>query len=551
MRILTMTQGSPEWLAIRADHFTASEAPAMMGKSKYQTRDELLNVKATGESKPVDEYTQKLFDNGHKTEEMARPLVESMIGEELFPATVVAEDGSDLLASLDGMTICDDVLFEHKMWNAKLAEQVQVGDLDPHYYWQLEQQLLVTGAEKVIFVVSDGTLDNFESMEYYPVEGRAAELIKGWEQFKIDLANYTPQVTAEKPEPAPVKSLPAISFKFNGMSLSSNIDIYRESAEQLVEDSKLPLETDQDFADRESLIKEFKDAEAKIKLVQGQVLAEVVDVDTFTKELGHIGELIRQARLNGEKQVKQRKDEIKQEVMQSAKQQLADHCAAINERIAPVSLSLSSASFAGAIKGKRALDSIQSAVNDELARAKIEANSEGETIHKNLATLNEMAADYKMLFADIQQIITKDHGDLVNLISMRISQHKEEVAREAEKIAEANRLKEIAEQSKADAEAEYAANIERMQVELDNEKERMAMHHQEEKHDLCTGSEFPSGEPLEELPRSTVSRSPVTEESRLQSIEQQVEAWADRNGVSGQALSELMKIISQPRVIAA
>mgnify|MGYP006185947583 CR=1 FL=1 len=37
---------------------------------------------------------------------------------------------------------------------ADFAADVRAGDLDAHYYWQLEQQLLVSGAEKVIFVCS-------------------------------------------------------------------------------------------------------------------------------------------------------------------------------------------------------------------------------------------------------------------------------------------------------------------------------------------------------------------------------------------------------------
>ena len=41
-------QGSAEWHALRARHFTASEASAMLGVSKYQTRDELLHQKHTG-----------------------------------------------------------------------------------------------------------------------------------------------------------------------------------------------------------------------------------------------------------------------------------------------------------------------------------------------------------------------------------------------------------------------------------------------------------------------------------------------------------------------
>ena len=48
MKILDLIQGSPEWLAHRATHFNASDAPAMMGCSPYKTRAQLLREMHTG-----------------------------------------------------------------------------------------------------------------------------------------------------------------------------------------------------------------------------------------------------------------------------------------------------------------------------------------------------------------------------------------------------------------------------------------------------------------------------------------------------------------------
>lgn len=187
MKVHNVQQGTPEWLALRASHFTASEAPAMMGASRFQTRNDLLAMKKTGIVPDVTPQQQAAFDRGHATEELARPLVEEDLGEELYP--VVGTSGN-LLASMDGATMLGDVLFEHKLWNEKVVTQIRAGALDPHYYWQLEQQLLVSGAEKVIFVCSDGTRGKFVSMEYTPVPGRREELIAGWAQFEQDLGEF-------------------------------------------------------------------------------------------------------------------------------------------------------------------------------------------------------------------------------------------------------------------------------------------------------------------------------------------------------------------------
>lgn len=109
MQIITCLQGSPEWLEVRANYLTASEAPAMLGLSKFKRRDQLLREKATGITEYVDAAKQRLFDAGHAAEDAARPIVEKMIGEDLFPATGTREvEGLPMLASFDGINIGRD-----------------------------------------------------------------------------------------------------------------------------------------------------------------------------------------------------------------------------------------------------------------------------------------------------------------------------------------------------------------------------------------------------------------------------------------------------------
>jgi predicted phage-related endonuclease len=71
-------QGSDAWHALRAKHYTASEASAMLGASKYQTRADLMKRKATGLAEEIDAATQRRFDAGHAAEAAARPIVESI-----------------------------------------------------------------------------------------------------------------------------------------------------------------------------------------------------------------------------------------------------------------------------------------------------------------------------------------------------------------------------------------------------------------------------------------------------------------------------------------
>ena len=449
MKIHNVAQGSAEWHALRAKHFTASEAPAMKGASKYQTRTELLTMKKTGIVADVTPSQQYIFDKGHATEASARPLVEALIGEELYP--VVGTLGN-LLASMDGATMLGETLFEHKLWNESLVAQVKAGDLAPHYYWQLEQQLLVSGAERVIFVCSDGTDENFVSMEYRPVAGRAEQLVEGWKQFEADLANFemadAPSIVVGK---AP-DELPALRIELTGMVTASNLKVFEQSALAVIDSVKTTLQTDQDFADAKKAVKWCGDVEEAVAAAKKQALSQTQTIDELFSSLDRVSAHARETRLKVDKLVKAQELLVKTNIKQKAEQALTDHVAAINKTLGKVVLPAVAADFVGAMKNKRTIASLQDAVDTELARAKIDASQAADSIRLNLTSLAELATDHAFLFSDIQQLVIKANDDLVTLIKFRISEHKkaeEEKAEATRKRIREEELQRIADEDKA------------------------------------------------------------------------------------------------------
>ncbi|CAN2983248.1 Heme peroxidase [Pseudomonas sp. PM2] len=443
MKIHNVAQGSAEWHALRAQRFTASEAPAMMGASKYQTRTELLTLKKTGIAPDVTPSQQFIFDKGHATEALARPLVEVMIGEELYP--VVGTEGN-LLASMDGATMLGETLFEHKLWNESVVTQVKAGDLAPHYYWQLEQQLLVSGAERVIFVCSDGTPENFVHMEYRPVAGRAAQLMEGWKQFEADLANFeladAPSIVVGK---AP-DELPALRVELTGMVTASNLKVFEDSALAVIDSVKTTLSTDQDFADAKKAVKWCGDVEEAVSIAKKQALSQTQSIDELFSSLDRISAHARETRLKVDKLVKAQELLVKTTIKQKAELALAEHVAGINRTLGQVALPNVHVDFAGAMKNKRTIASLQDAVDTELARAKIDASQAADSIRLNLNSLAELAVDHAFLFSDVQQLVTKANDDLVTLIKFRISEHQkaEQEKADAKRIAEEQEAQRLA-----------------------------------------------------------------------------------------------------------
>lgn len=456
MEYINVIQGSEAWKKLRKSHFTASECAAALGLSKYQTRSQLLQQKFSGESEEVSAAQQALFRKGHDAEDAARPLVEEILKEELFPVTITNEiESLPLLASMDGLTMLGEQGWENKLLNKSLAEAINAGEIPDTHWPQLEHQMLVSGAERIYFTTSDGTQENTFGIQYESVPARRKQVIEGWKQFKIDLENYVPEVKVEAVEAEPVRDLPAINYKMNGLALESNLNAYKQAAMDLVELSKAPLESDQDFANAEARQKVFTKAEKDIAAACDRVMGEIDSIDAFVKDMRFIAEQIRQARLAEGKQIKARKDEIRAEIMSQAN---ADIIAAKNEAENKINANLPalSVNIANAMKGKRTIDSLKDAAAGEVANAKIEINEYVELAMGNALCLSTQGQDYEFLFNDWQQIAFKAIDDFKALVKSRIADHKEREAKHQEEERARIRAEEEA-KAKREAEAKLRA----------------------------------------------------------------------------------------------
>ena len=432
--VLNVKQGTPEWLAERAlSDGTASEAPAMKGKSKYQSRQELLTQRKTGITKDVDSFTQAIFNKGHDTEAKARPLAEEIIGDELSATTIIVEiDGLKLLASLDGITFDDSVIFEHKLWNESLAEQVRSGQLEEHYTIQMDQELLVSGASKCLFMVSDGTRDKNVSMWYESSQEKFDALITGWKQFHKDLADHVPTIEAVKPKAQAILALPSLAIQIKGEVTLSNLPEFKEAATAFIANINTDLVTDEDFANAEANVTFCKEAEENIEATKKSAIAQTASIDELMRTLDFISAQLRDKRLDLAGKVKTEKENRKLQIIKAAQDDLAKHFTALSAEIKPIALNTTPADFAGAIKGKKTITGMQGAVNQVLADSKINLDATARDIRTKQAWLKENADGYQFLFADIQTVIYKPMDDMQVLVKSRIAEHKQVEAANAE-----------------------------------------------------------------------------------------------------------------------
>jgi putative phage-type endonuclease len=438
MKIVKLTQGTPEWLAHRAAHFNASDAPAMLGISPHTTRRQLLAEVSTGITPEVDAATQKRFNLGHRLEALARPLAEGIIGEPLYPATGVSGRYS---ASFDGLTLGEDTIFEHKALNDELrAAFAADAPLPDHYRAQVEHQLLVSGADRCLFMASSfdqaGNLieEHHRWVESDPV--MRERIVAGWHQFSLDLEGFTPAESAQAPVGVGHETLPALRIQVEGTVVASNLQAFRETAITAIRNVRRELSTDQDFADAELSVKWCREVEDRIDAAKAHALSQTASIEELFRALDDVSAEARRVRIDLEKLVKVRKEEVRAAIVVEAQRALAKHMATLSAEVEPFSVSGIVADFAGAIKGKRSIDAMHDAVDAALAEAKVRADAEARLVRSNVAYFNDAAAGRGSLFPDAGRLIGMEPEAFREIVSGRIAKHEAEQAERARKAAE-------------------------------------------------------------------------------------------------------------------
>lgn len=483
MQEVSLIQGSQEWLDHRKNYRNASDTPAVMGSSPYKKRNDFLKERATGISPEVDSETQRIFDDGHRFEALARPLMEEIVGEDLFPT--VGVEGK-FGASFDGLNMMNSINAEHKTLNDTIRACQSIDDLPIFYKQQMAHQMMVSGASKSLFLATKWLRDQ-ETGQWYLQDKKhfwyerdlelEKQIVAAWEQFDADVATYVPEVVQQAVVAEVVKALPAVSVQVSGsVAIIDNFSLFESALRDFV-DNKLirKPQTDQDFADLGEQITALKKAEAALDEAENQMIAQVSSVESMKRTKDMLHKLARDNRLVAEKLLTAEKENRKADLVNEARHDLEEYIKTISGRVGVVVSS--PVDFAAAIKGLRTIQSMQNAIGTAMANGKIKANEIAEKIDQNRKAMGDESA----LFPDWLHVCMKEPDDFAALLAMRVNARKEA----EEKRLEAERQKIRAEeQAKAEAEArrlaqeEIARNAAKLKAEQEAaekaEQERIA-----------------------------------------------------------------------------
>jgi len=303
--------------------------------------------------------------------------------------------------------------------------------------------LLVSGADRCLFMASNwdaaGNLIEHHTRQVVSDPALRQQLVAGWEQFARDLEEFTPAEPAAAPAvgTAP-ETLPALRIEVEGTVIASNLQAFRETAITAIRTVNRELTTDQHFADAELSVKWCREVEARIDAAKAHALSQTASIDELFRALDDVSSEARRVRLDLEKLVKVRKDEVRIGIVTDAQRALAKHLATLSAEVEPFTVSGVVADFAGAIKGKRSIDAMHDAIDAALAEAKVRADAAARGVRTNVAVLNEFAAIApQSLFPDAARLVGMDPAAFREIVSGRIAKHQAAVAEEARKVAEA------------------------------------------------------------------------------------------------------------------
>lgn len=176
-------QGSPAWIAFRLRGLGASDAPAVMGKSKWTTPYGLYRQKIGLDPGPK---MNPAMARGIKLEPKARAAYEDFTGNLMVPMVLENVEHPILRASLDGFELGGKLALEIKCPGPE-SHLFAVNGLVPDYYVdQVQQQLLVSGADELHYWSFDGDQGALVKVYPDPVRQQAIieESLRFWEKVE-------------------------------------------------------------------------------------------------------------------------------------------------------------------------------------------------------------------------------------------------------------------------------------------------------------------------------------------------------------------------------
>lgn len=158
--VVDVVQGSKEWLEWRKTGVTATCSPILLEEPGATKTPYELYLQYAGLIQAEDLSVIKQVDAGKKLEVLARSYCEKEIGQIALPFCVRNKKYPYMIASLDGQFDDGSILEIKNLCESKHLSILELETKSPefrYYYWQVQHQLLTTGAPQAFLVFWSAT----------------------------------------------------------------------------------------------------------------------------------------------------------------------------------------------------------------------------------------------------------------------------------------------------------------------------------------------------------------------------------------------------------
>lgn len=501
-----LEQGSPEWLAYRMSHRNASDTPIVMGASHSMTRTELMHAQVTGLGREFDEWMQRILNKGHEFEGNARAALEARRDDEYLAAhSDNLEDFPDNTlytkvfsrgvwsASMDGITSDFVDAFEHKTVNQILRDAfamhpVMQGKYLPlEYRAQMEHQLMVSGAKRVIFVASTWEWSREEQAqvctewlecEYLPDVELRRQIVNAWAVFEHDKLTYTPAAIRAEivPVAKPHMLMPLVQVE--GRVVNSNMRAVKEQLDTYLLGMDEEPDDDQGFADAKVYAEHCAELKERFMLVRVQVTEGTTSISELVEVIDSCVAALDKKRITLNNAAKAGKDAKRLRIVTDNQLALDTFIKEQNTKLPAPWLPATKGAFGEVIKGKRSFAAMEEAAAAELANCKTCTLELASRYSANYAALlshpaNDLSAEHEA-FADKAKALPEDylqHLDnalvLAEAEAKRIAEKRAAEAAAAKAAAEAKRAASVQAMNQQEAKAQEPQATAQAQMPLD------------------------------------------------------------------------------------
>ena len=245
-------------------------------------------------------------------------------------------------------------------------------------------------------------------------------------------------------------------IRLKGEVTDTNFDEWKNDLLARLKKVNTELASDDDFANAESDVKTIKAGEVALKNAKASALEQADEIQKLFAAIDEVSSEARDARLALERQIKKRKAEMKDEIVDTGLDQIKAHIEEQSTELQSVNHSwLDRSAFEDEIKGKRTTSSIQKAITSLQVKIKNEIAEREDSINANRQVLDKINDDHSALFQDKESLLLMDGESLQATIDERIEYFEAENQKQSEAAPEVpDETEETAEENTNDVKEE-------------------------------------------------------------------------------------------------